>query len=198
MRLSIVAFAVLSIASASVVRAETPLTCLVDARSVHGGEVKLSTFDHSPKLPFNMPSRIFWQPPSSGDGIELLVGWQGDKAVGGLTGGHVMFTPRAMANAGRYAARVMASPGEIWTYGPSDLQFVVDHAIFVFDGGNARGRAILTAIDHGTPVTVDILLDGKVEQSNSFDPSNIKERDKLRAYADHLVEIKDPRVCKPI
>jgi len=198
MRLLIVAFAALSILSPCVVRAAEPLTCQVDARSDGGGRVQVSTFDHSAKLPFDMPPQLSWQPPSTTDTVEMVVGWYGGKALGDLTGGHVMFTPRVMADAGQYWVRVTSDDGEVWDYGPGDLEVGAEKAELNIDRNDPRGRAILAAIGHGTRMKIDILLPGKIEQTDIVDPSNTSERNKLVAYARHLAETNDPRVCKPI
>jgi len=198
MRLSIGLYATLFIASAGVAHAATPLACEVDARSTNGGRVWISRIDHSPKMPLDMPRQVVWQPPSSSDAIKMGVGSYGGKVLGELTGGHVMFTPGVMADAGNYTIRVRSKAGDLWTYSSADLEVGPEKASVGFDGNEPRGRAILAALSHGTPITLEILQAGKIEQSDTFDPSNINERDKLVAYASHLVEINDPRVCKAI
>ncbi len=198
MRLWIAAVAVVSIMAPCVGHAGVPMTCRVEAQSDAGGRVTLSTFDPSPKLPFQMPPSLGWRPPSTADAIEMAVGGHGGQSLGDLTGGHVMFTPKVIAGAAHYTARVTAGTGKAWTYGPGDLEFGREKADFGINADDPRGSGVLAAIGHGTRLKVDILFDGKIEQSDTFDPSNVTERDKLVAYARHLVETRDPRVCKPI
>ncbi len=194
----IAAMAALSMLVPSVSDAGVLMTCQVEAQSEAGGRVTLSTFDPSPKLPFQMPPSLGWRPPSTADAIDMTVGGHGGQSLGDLTGGHVMFTPKVIADAAHYTARVTANAGEVWTFGPGDLQFGDEKAEFVINADDPRGSGVLAAIGHGTRLEVDILFDGKIEQSDTFDPSNTVERDKLVAYARHLVETRDPRVCKPI
>ncbi len=160
----------------------------------------MTTFDHSAKMPFDMPPQMGWQPPSSANRLELAFGFavNGEKGLGDATGGHLTFTPQARTNPNRYSARVTADTGEIWTYGQSDFEFGSEQAGIIIDRVDPRGKAMMAAISHGMRLKVDILVDGKIDQSDTFDPSNTIERDKLISYARHLVETRDPRVCKAI
>lgn len=198
MRLPIAALAILSIASAGMVHAATPMACRVDVRSAQGGRVWMTKSDPSPKLPFDMPQQVFWQPLSSTEAIEMVVGGRGGKALDALTGGHVTFTPQVAADASQYTVRVRSDLGETWSYGPGDVEAGADKSEAYLDWNDLRGAAILTALSYGRRLTVEIVVGDNIEQSETFDPSNTGERDKLVAYASHLVETNDPRVCRPI
>ncbi len=181
----------LSVLAPCVGRAGVPMTCQVDVRSDLGGRVQLGKVDPT--------SWIVWTPPSSAKTFEMGIGyvWRADKPIGDVVGAHVTFTPAAVADADDYMVRLTDSAGEVWTYGISDLQVRPEQDDVLIVGDDVRGEAIIAAIDRGERVTVEVVREGKVEMTDTFDFSNIKARDILVAKASQLAEANDPSVCKP-
>ena len=191
MRLWVAAVTALSIMAPCVGHAGVPMTCQVDVRSDLGGRVQLGKVDPT--------SWVVWTPPSSARTFEMGIGyvWRADKPIGDVVGAHVTFTPATVADAADYRVRLTDSTGEVWTCEASDLQVRPEQDDVPIVGDDVRGEAIIAAIDRGERVTVEVLREGKVEMTGTFDFSNIQARDALVAKASHLAERNDPRVCKP-
>jgi hypothetical protein len=199
MRLWIAVVGALSILAPGVGQAGVPATCLVDLHSDQGGRVQLGKISHEETRPAGTSSWVSWTPPASAKTTEMSIGylWSVKAPIGDVIGGGVMFTPATPAVADDYTVRLTTGAGAVWTYEPADLDERPGEDDVTIDPQDVRGSAILAAVGRGERVTVEIIRDGTVETTNTFDFSKTQARDALVVQAIGLVEHNDPSVCKP-
>ena len=201
------------------VRAQgAPLSCDIEAKSREGGRIQVATWDYGPdSLAFKKdhpaikmmppPATISWHPPSSNDSVDLVFFYgDGDlQKLGAMTDAAIIFAPFEVAEPEQYTTTVTSDGAQTWHFAKATSEIMTGQMeVTLADAApnaftNARSdedKVSALALSQTKHLTITVANGRSSEMTTRFDTSAIAGRDQLIAYARHLVETRDARVCR--
>jgi hypothetical protein len=185
------------------------ISCQIDASSQEGGRLVVTTWDYGPdSLKFLRdhpavrmippPAGIAWYPPASGASVAVVFDYDGSdlSQLGAPSEVYAEFMSPDNVKPGQYSASVSNGGAQSWQFDQGYTDFITDQVKIPFQNDGSGGKAVATEMSQNEHIKVDILTGGKAGMSENFNLSVTEGRDQLLAYARHLVETDDPRVCR--
>jgi hypothetical protein len=168
--------------------------CDVVVQSQSGGMIEVLSADKATASP-----QITWRPASSSLAAELLVAFQGSSlaALGEPSGVYIRFPIEPRTPPESTTLNIRTANGRYWRFvGQAVERDAPDAAYVEFGQDLAYGRALLSAISDGQPVTISVEHYDRTVGSTVFGTAALRARDVLLAQAKRKFETADPAMCK--
>jgi hypothetical protein len=145
------------------------------------------------------PPQITWRPASSSRAAQLLVAFQGSSldALGEPSGVYIRFPLEANTPPESTTLNIHTQNGRYWRFAGQAVEKDSAEIGYVEFGEDlAYGRALLSAIADGQPVTISVEHYDRTIGNTLFGTSALRARDVLLAQAKRKFETADPEMCK--
>jgi hypothetical protein len=177
-----------ALAQAPVVR------CDVVVQSQVGGMIEVQS-----GLLASAPPQITWRPAASSLRVELLVAFQGSSmmSLGEPSGVYIRFPMEAGAPPESTIINVRTQTGRYWRFvGQAHEKGSEDYGYVQFGADLAYGRALLSAIADGLPLSISVDHYDRTGGATAFGTASQRARDVLLDQARRKFEAGDPTMCK--
>lgn len=194
------------------------ITCEIDVSSDSGGRLEVVTWDYGPDTLKVMranpavhmmpsPATISWHPPSSSASVDLEFFYGGSdlSKLEAPTFATASFAPLDGVKPEHYAVTVISDDARPRHFTGAQTDFMTDDMRMTLADASPAGftnarseenKISVLALSQSSHTKVAITGGDHDALSSEFDTSATKGRDQLLAYARHLVETQDPRVCR--
>jgi hypothetical protein len=193
--------------------------CQIDVNSQKGGRLEVITWDYGPaslKLMHDNPTvrmmpppvTILWHPPSTGTSMDLVFSYDGSDLakLDAATEATTSFAPIDGVKPEKYASTVTSDGARTWQFAGAQTDEVTNQMWVTLaddvspeaftNARSAPDRVSVLALGGNKHLTITVNGGHQSDLSASFDTSATESRDQLLAYARHLVETQDARVCR--
>jgi hypothetical protein len=185
----------LGLGASGAAQAQAPVVrCDVVAQSQAGGMIEVVSGAQA-----SDPPRITWRPAATSLKAELLVAYQGSSltSLGEPSGVYIRFPLEASAPAENTILNIRAQNGRYWRFvGQAHERGSEDYGYVEFGPDLAYGRALLSAIADGLPLSISVDHYDRTVGSTTFGTAAQHARDVLLDQARRRFEAGDPAMCK--